>query len=88
MGKNIKRFSILTALSGLALIANQLYAADSKSTHTSWLKTEVIEDRGGQSIDHYMPKNKKSEERMKESLYSMEARVPPAGKLIFQTSKM
>lgn len=66
MGKNLKRFSILLVLCGHALIANQLSASDSKPVSTPWVKTEVIEDRGGLPIDHYLPKNKKSEERMKE----------------------
>lgn len=67
MGKNIKIYSLLTVLCGQALLVNFAIASGTQSS--SWVKTEVIEDRGGQPIDSYLPGNKKSEERMKKRFH-------------------
>ena len=56
----------LAVLCGHIFFINQATAVETSPT---WVKTEVIEDRGGQSIDRYLPRNKKSEERMKKRFH-------------------
>lgn len=68
MGKNIKIYSMVAFLCSLNLMVNESFA-DTKVTTTPWAKTEVIEDRGGQPIDSYLPGNKKSKERMKKRFH-------------------
>jgi integrating conjugative element protein (TIGR03765 family) len=66
MGKNLKRLSSAIVLLGHVLLSSHLFAADTQSASTPWVKTKVIEDRGGQLIDHYLPKNKNTDDQMKE----------------------
>ena len=60
MGKNLKGVSTIVVLIGAVLAFSQAFAAEQKSSpHMPWFETEVIEDRGGQPIDPYLPKNNK-----------------------------
>ena len=66
MGKNLKGVSNIVVLIGAVLAFNQTFAAEQKSSpHMPWFETEVIEDRGGQPIDPYLPKNNNTLEHMK-----------------------
>lgn len=60
-------FTILVFGGGLTSLA---HGAESGSPNPlPWYKTVVIEDRGGQPIDGYLPKNEKSEARMIEQFH-------------------
>lgn len=66
MGKNLKVVSNILVLIGVGLVFRQTFAADQKvSPHMPWFETEVIEDRGGQPIDPYLPHKKNTLEHMK-----------------------
>ena len=66
MGKNINLISTLATLFGFLLISNIVVAAaETKVTNSPWVKTEVIEDRGGHPIDSYLPGHKRSGDKAK-----------------------
>lgn len=65
MGKNINLVSVMCALCGLLVSANTTFAAETKVTNSPWVKTEVIEDRGGHPIDNYLPGHDKDDAKAK-----------------------
>ena len=65
MGKNMNLVTAMGALCWLLIAANTTVAAETKDTNSPWVKTEVIEDRGGYPIDSYLPGHNKSDAKAK-----------------------
>lgn len=65
MGKNINLVSAICALCGFLTTVNAAGSAETKVKNSPWVKTEVIEDRGGHPIDRYLPGHNKRDAKAK-----------------------
>lgn len=66
METNLIKLIFSSVLVGYLFILPSAIADNSKHGKALWVKTEVIDDRGGQSIKQYLPHNEAGTERKKE----------------------
>jgi len=62
----LKKLTKLTVLTVAVINLPLVMAEDNTRPQSFGVKTQVIEDRGGQSIDHYLPHYKRTQERIKQ----------------------
>lgn len=71
MGNYLKKMSLISALCAQTVFSGSAYASETYGSqpYKYSQNLEVIEDRGGQSVERYMPKQKDAEKRIKDRFH-------------------
>lgn len=75
MGINLKRTLQVTGIIAPMLISGGALASNVyKQDAHKYSSLQVIEDRGGESVERYLPKQKQSDDRMKKNFHERQSR--------------